>query len=85
MALGGYSLAASRVITRVIQSFQLDLPITAFFGAPTIAQMAQLIVEYHESKPNNEERDHILTKIEAMSEEEAERLLADQRLAHRWT
>jgi len=41
--LGGHSLAASRVISQVIQIFHLELPIKALFDAPTIAEMANRI------------------------------------------
>jgi acyl-coenzyme A synthetase/AMP-(fatty) acid ligase/acyl carrier protein len=44
--LGGHSLAATRVISRVVQTFSLDeLPITVFFDSPTVAEMAKVIVE----------------------------------------
>ena len=38
--LGGHSLAAARIITRVIQTLQLELAIKALFDAPTVADMA---------------------------------------------
>ncbi len=41
--LGGDSLRASRVISRVIQTFQLKLPIMMLFDSPTVAQMALVI------------------------------------------
>jgi amino acid adenylation domain-containing protein len=41
--LGGHSLAASRVISRVLQKFALNLPIRALFDAPTVARMAEVV------------------------------------------
>ena len=43
--LGGDSLAASRVISRVIQAFDVDLALRALFDAPTVAEMAAIITE----------------------------------------
>jgi amino acid adenylation domain-containing protein len=44
--LGGHSLAASRVISRVLKYFQLQIPLQSPFQAPTVAQMAALITEH---------------------------------------
>ena len=41
--LGGDSLAASRVLSRVLQKFRLNLPIQALFDAPTVARMANVV------------------------------------------
>jgi amino acid adenylation domain-containing protein len=43
--LGGHSLAVTRVISRVAETFSLDLPITVLFDSPTVAEMAEAIVE----------------------------------------
>jgi amino acid adenylation domain-containing protein len=69
--LGGHSLGAFRVITRVIQIFQLELPVKALFDSPTIAEMASVITQ-NELKPANEtELAQMLREVEAMTEEEA--------------
>jgi amino acid adenylation domain-containing protein len=75
--LGGHSLAASRVISRVIQTFELELPVKALFDAPTIAEMARVIAAHQGSRINNDTLDRMLAEIEAMPDEEAARLLAD--------
>jgi amino acid adenylation domain-containing protein len=45
LELGGHSLAASQVISRVIEKFQLYLPVQSLFQAPTVAEMAAVIEE----------------------------------------
>jgi amino acid adenylation domain-containing protein len=54
LALGGHSLAASRVISRVIAVFELQLPIQALFDSPTVAAMADVIADKVKQKANEE-------------------------------
>ena len=61
-ALGGDSLLATRLVTRVRAAFQVELPVTTAFRAPILADQA-LVIE-----------DTLLSEIEALSEEEARRL-----------
>jgi amino acid adenylation domain-containing protein len=48
--LGGHSLAAGRIISRVIQTYGLQVPIEIFFNSPTVAEMAAAVVEQLKSK-----------------------------------
>ncbi|HEX2931054.1 MAG TPA: condensation domain-containing protein, partial [Candidatus Binatia bacterium] len=41
--LGGHSLTASRLISRVLDSFQVDLPVKSLFESPTLAGFAQRV------------------------------------------
>jgi len=70
--LGGHSLAASRVISRAIQTFRLELPVNALFDAPTVARMA-VIVEQNRAKRVDAELERMLREVETMTEEEAQR------------
>jgi acyl-coenzyme A synthetase/AMP-(fatty) acid ligase/acyl carrier protein len=78
--LGGHSLAASRVISRVIQTFQLELPVKSLFGAPTVAEMAAVIEQHKFNQASDETLSRMLSEIEAMTEEEAEKLLGAKSL-----
>jgi hypothetical protein len=70
--LGGHSLAATRVVSRVIDTFQLNVRVKALFDSPTIADMA-LVIEQNRSKASsNEDFERMLSEIEAMSEEKAQ-------------
>jgi len=60
--LGGHSLLAPQIIARIEQTFQIRLPLRAFFEAPTISATA-LNVDLL-----------LLEEIEALSEEEVEDL-----------
>jgi len=51
--LGGHSLSAFQVISRVTNTFRVDVPIRTFFENPTVAGLALIIVE---SLAKNEEQ-----------------------------
>ena len=70
--LGGNSLVATRIISRVRQTFQLELPIKSLFDAPTVAEMALLIEQNRTKLPNDEVVNRPLNAIEAMREGEAQ-------------
>jgi acyl carrier protein len=76
--LGGHSLSASRVISRVIQIFQLEIPINALFDAPTVAEMAVIITENRAKRVSDAELARMLREVEAMTEEEAQKRLAGE-------
>ena len=71
--LGGDSLAASRIISRVIQSFQLELPLRALLEAPTVAQMAGVIEGNHDRHATDADLARMLSEVEAMTEADAQR------------
>jgi acyl carrier protein len=76
--LGGHSLAATRVVSRVLKRFQVDIPLQSLFGSPTVSEMSTVITQYQGKKLGEKELNRILTEIEALSEEDSRRLLAEQ-------
>ena len=71
--LGGHSLAASRVISRAIQTFRLELPVNALFNAPTVAGMAVIVEQNRAKRVNDADLERMLREVETMTEEEAQR------------
>jgi acyl carrier protein len=69
--LGGHSLAASRVISRVIQTFQLELPVKMLFDAPTVAEMGAVITQHQAKQASDLKLGQMLHEVEAMTEEDA--------------
>jgi acyl-CoA synthetase (AMP-forming)/AMP-acid ligase II/acyl carrier protein len=61
--LGGDSLRAAQVATRVNAAFQVDMPVTMLFREPTISSLAGQIEE------------RVIRELEALSEEEVHQLL----------
>jgi acyl carrier protein len=71
--LGGDSLAASRVISRVLQKFEWDLPVKAFFDAPTVARMADVVRQNQAHRVDAAALEQMLRLVEIMTDEEAQR------------
>jgi len=78
--LGAHSLAAFRVVSRVIQTFALELPVKALFDAPTVAEMAAIIVRNQAKRASDEDLAQMVREVEAMNEDEARKQLADEGL-----
>jgi amino acid adenylation domain-containing protein len=76
--LGGHSLAASRVLSRAMQLFQVELPIKAFSESSTVAEMAALIERCEATRASEETLHRMLSEVEAMTDEEAQRQLAGE-------
>jgi amino acid adenylation domain-containing protein len=76
--LGGHSLLATQVISRVINTFRVKVPLRSLFQAPTVADMAVVIVQNQVEKAESKDIDHMLTELETLSDEEARRVLGDK-------
>jgi len=76
--LGGHSLAATRVISRVINTFKVELPIKSLFESPTVADMAVVITKNMAKKVGDKELAHMLAELKSLSNEEAQRRLAEE-------
>jgi acyl carrier protein len=66
--LGGDSLLAARVMTRVLDKFQVELSESTLMEAATIAHMAELIVERQAAQIGQDEMQRILAEIKGLSQ-----------------
>lgn len=69
--LGGNSLAASRVLSRLANEFNLEIPLRALFESPTIADMAAVIAEHQKRRLQTDQLENLLTEVESLSDEQA--------------
>ena len=54
--IGGHSLRAAQVVSRMRESFHVELPLRRMFEAPTIAQLADLIQQALQTPVNEVQR-----------------------------
>jgi acyl carrier protein len=73
--LGGASVVATQIVSRLREMFQMDLPAILLFEAPTIEKLSRYMIE-NEARPGlTEKTATLLRRIEGMSEEEVARSL----------
>jgi amino acid adenylation domain-containing protein len=75
-ALGGHSLLATQVVARVRSDFAVDLPLHSLFTCPTVSSLSAEIVQMM-GDSELDETAKLMADLEGMSDEEAERLLAE--------
>jgi len=71
--LGGHSLSATRIISRITRTFGSELAVKALFESPTVAEMALIIEQYQAGIAVTGQIESMLAAMEAISEDEAER------------
>ena len=75
--MGGHSLLATQIISRIRNGFQVQMPLHSFLETPTVAQLAEKVRHIAPAESEDAEMARLLAEIEGLSEEDAERLLAE--------
>jgi acyl carrier protein len=74
--LGGHSLLATQIISRIRNTFRVQMPLHSFLQTPTVAGLAEKISTFPPAESEEEEMARMLAELEGVSDEDAERLLA---------
>lgn len=73
--LGGHSLQATRVIARLREPLQYDVPLRLFFENPTISDLALAITELQASQETDDDILQMIEELEDLTEDEVAALL----------
>jgi surfactin family lipopeptide synthetase C len=73
--LGGHSLIATRLLSRLHESFQVDLPLQSIFESATISELAAAIMERKGAEIGEEALAKLVEDLEHLSDEEVKAIL----------
>jgi acyl carrier protein len=65
-SIGGDSLLATQLISRVSKTFKVDLPLRAVFESPTAIELSLSITQREAEQVDNDELEQIMAELEAL-------------------
>lgn len=78
--LGGHSMTAIMVVSKVRERLGVELPVVRLFEVHTVAQLAEKVESAQLSQAAPSEIEEALGELEALSDEEVERQLSQERV-----
>ena len=79
LSLGGNSLLATQVISRILTEFQVDIPMRSLLETPTVANMGLVIIQNLAGEMQHQQLAVALNRIESLSDEEALSAMKEER------
>src|SRR5262249_24200124 len=73
--LGGHSLMATQVISRVQEAFQIEIGLRSLFEAPTVAGLVEKMIQLETRAGDLDATARILQDLQDISEDEAKVML----------
>jgi hypothetical protein len=76
--LGGHSLLVTQIISRINHIFRIELPLSALFDNPTIAELTNVLVQHEPAPGQMAAIARLHKRIRMMSPEEIQTLLHEK-------
>jgi phthiocerol/phenolphthiocerol synthesis type-I polyketide synthase E len=77
--LGGDSILSLRLLIRLRETFELELPLNTLFERPTVAELAELVLQSFSDGLGTEDLSQTLAELEWLSDEEVRTLMETDR------
>ena len=76
--LGGHSLLATQLVSRMRDTYQVELPLRDLFESPTIATISENIQKAKSEDSEADKIEQALKMVDSLSDEEVQALLSQQ-------
>jgi acyl-CoA synthetase (AMP-forming)/AMP-acid ligase II/acyl carrier protein len=73
---GGHSLLAVQLASLLRETFQIEVSLRRIFDGPTVAEIAEALLEDEDNRPRVQRRAELMVKLVGVSEDQAESMLA---------